>query len=365
MKTLNTPTAKRNLPGAGRFFVTAMVAIALFGCQKEMVNPVNAPAVVTTAINMGNLQVGDSKVILLQDNDHLRATSLRWGAAGNITYTVEAAAYGTNFVDLVELGTTDRTGMDITVKDLNKAALLMIPAGTNGMIELRVRANTGKAERVYTAPVALQVTTYQPYTEYELPNLMHVPGSYNDWKVECAPKIVNIHNDGVYEGFINFTTSYTQFLIVKDIAWNPLTTFYNIGNDKLGFKGNIFNNYSGTGAYQIKVNTNTNIWTCTKIATMGLNGTAVKNNPAKDPEMTLDAANMTWTLTTELAAGHFRIRANNSNTVNYGKTMVNGYLVPDTQGTDFTIADPGTYKIVLNLRLAGNYTCTIVRATAN
>ena len=366
MKTLNTPTAKRNLPGAGRFFVTAMVAITLFGCQKEMVTPINAPAVAApAAINMGNLQVADTKVVLLQGNDNLKATTLRWGAAANATYTVEAAAYGANFADLVELGTTDQAGMDINVKDLNKAALLMVPAGTNGTIELRVRANAGKADRAYTAPVALQVTTYQPYTEYQLPNLMNVPGTYNDWNVKCAPKIVNTRNDGEFEGFINFTDNYTQFLIVKDVTWNPLNTYYNIGNEKLGFKGNIFNNYGGAGAYQIKVNTNTNIWACTKIATMGLNGTAVKGNTDKDPEMVFDAATMTWTLTTELAAGNFRIRANNNNAVTYGKNMVNGYLVPDTKGTDFTVTNAGIYKIVLNLKIAGNYTCTVVRATAN
>jgi hypothetical protein len=366
MKTLNTPTAKRNHPQAGRLFFTAIVALFLFGCQKEMVNPVNAPAILVTApINMGNLQVADTKVVLLQGNENLKATTLRWEASANTSYTIEAAPYGANFTDMVELGTTDQTKIDLTVKDLNKAALLMVAAGTNGMIELRVKANMGKNDPAYTAPVALQVTTYQPYKEYELPNLMHVPGTYNDWNISCASKIVNTHNDGEYEGFINFTNNYTQFLLVKDVSWNPLTTYYNIGNDKLGFKGAIFNNYGGTGIYQIKVNTNTNNWYCNKISSFGLHGSAVKTNTEKDPEMSYDAANITWTATTELSAGNFRIRANNNDAVNYGKTMVNGYLVPDAKGADFTIANAGTYKIVLNLKLAGNYTCTVVRVNSN
>ena len=276
MKTLITPTAKRNLPGTGRIFVTAMVAFVLFGCQKEVVNPVSAPAAVTTQILAATLQVGDTKVNLLQGNENLKATTLRWTPAANATYTIEAAPYGDNFADIVEITTTAQAGIDISVKDLNKAALLMVPAGTTGKIELRVKASNGKINCGYTAPVALEVTTYLPYTEYTLPNLMHVPGSYNAWKVATAPAIVNLHNDGVYEGFINFITDYTQFLVVKDICWNPQTTYYNIGNGKLGFDGNIFNNYVGAGAYQIRVNSNNNTWACVKINNLGLNGSAVK-----------------------------------------------------------------------------------------
>jgi len=366
MRTIIIPTANRNLSGAGRFFITALVAFALFGCQKEVVNPANTPnAVVAAPINMGPLQIADSKIILLQGNENLKATSFHWTGAANNVYTVEADVLGNNFAEPVELGTTDQSGIDISVKDLNRIALLMIPAGTSGALELRVRANSGKIGYVYTPPTALQLTTYQPYTEYQLPQYMLVPGTYNDWNMTCAPRIVNTHNDGLYEGFINFTTSYTQFLFVKDVNWNPLNTFYNIGNDKIGFKGNIFNIYSGAGVYQLNINTNTNIWACTRINTLGLHGSAVKGNPAVDPAMTLDADKMTWSIVTDLSAGNFRIRANNSNDADYGKTMVNGYLVPDHNGADFTITNPGTYKIVINLKLAGNYTCTVVKTTVS
>lgn len=365
MKALITPTAKRNLPGTGRFFVTAMVAIALFGCQKEVVNPANTAAPVASQATVAALQLGDTKVNLLQGNENLKATTLRWTPAPNATYTVEAAPYGDNFADIVEIATTAQAGTDITVKDLNKAALLMVPAGTTGKIELRVRANNGKINCGYTEPVALEVTTYLPYTEYTLPNLMHVPGSYNAWKVATAPTIVNIHNDGVYEGFINFITDYTQFLVVKDISWNPLTTYYNIGNGKFGFDGNIFNNYVGAGAYQIKVNSNNNTWACVKINNWGLYGSAVKNETEADPQMTYDPKNLTWTINADLVPGNFRIRANNNDAVNFGKTMVNGYLVPDHNGADFTITNAGNYHIVLNLQLAGNYTCTVVKNAGN
>ena len=81
--------------------------------------------------------------------------------------------------------------------------------------------------------------------------------------------------------------------------------------------------------------------------------------------MTYDPANLTWTINADLVPGNFRIRANNNDAINFGKTMVNGYLVPDHNGADFTITNAGNYHIVLNLQLAGNYTCTVVKNAAN
>lgn len=367
MKSLIAPTENKNLAETGRIFLAGMIAFTLLACQKEMPNPMNtnATAVAAASARFGSFLIADSRITLLQGNENLRATTFCWAAAGNTTYTVEAAPYGDNFADMIELATTDQAGMDISVKDLNRVACQLIPAGQTGLIELRVRANTGKSDHIYSNATALQLTTYQQYTEYALPHYMHIPGNFQDWNMTDAPHIVNTNNDGAYEGYINFTNAYPQFLMVKDVAWNPLHTYYYIGNNKFGFNGTMFSIFGGAGVYQLKANTNTNTWTYNKINAWGIHGTAVKGNFANDPEMVYDEATMAWTINTELTAGNFRIRANNNDAISFGKTMADGYIVPDYKGADFIITNPGTYKIVLNLKLAGNYTCTVVRNPAN
>jgi hypothetical protein len=77
--------------------------------------------------------------------------------------------------------------------------------------------------------------------------------------------------------------------------------------------------------------------------------------------MIFDGTSGTWKITTQLQTGEFRIRANNSDTISFGKKITDGYIIPDYNGPSFKIDQPGNYSIVLNLHFAGNYFCSVIR----
>lgn len=372
MKQTTTQNAKRNRFFGAKNWLVVMVVMTSVACQKEMVTPaanhntlVAAP--VSTPVTFTKFTVAETSIILLQGNEQTKALTLRWepgtGAAGAI-YTIEAALNGTGFEDFVELGSTDQAGIDITVKNLNRQMLQLIPAGESRMINVRVRANKSTAAPVYTSANAIQVSTYQNYTEYGNTQTMHIPGCYNNWDVTTAPQIVDAANEGIYEGVLHFTTAFTQFLMVKADSWNASKTYYNIGAGKFGFGGNIFNFNTGAGVYFLRANTNTNTWICSKISTMGISGTAVTTT-GNDPVMSYNASTGTWSMNVDLAKGDFKFRANNTDAISFGKTVVNGFTVPDSKGGSFKIEKAGNYLVTLNLNLAGNYTCTLVRNSSN
>ncbi|MDP1764257.1 MAG: SusE domain-containing protein [Sediminibacterium sp.] len=363
MKLLLITPVKRNLPPVGKFILICMVSLFLFACQKEVVN--SETIIAASATNsVKNFQVSESGVKLLQGNENMSAIYLRWEAGTPNTYatfTIEAALSGANFSDIIELGTTDQKNITLSVKDFNHQMCRLIPTGATGTIELRIKAVFGKEVPAYSNAVALRVTTYQHFTEYNKTQIMYIPGNFQNWDVASAPKIITTENNGEYEGYVNFTNTYAQFLLVKSEKWDPVKTYTYIGAGKFGFGGSVFSIFGGAGIYLMKASTNTNTWNYTKINTWGINGTAVAAKGTTDPEMSYDAVTKTWNIQLDLVKGDFRIRANNTNAISYGNTVKDGYSVPDNKGENFIIEKAGHYNISLNLTLAGNYTCNLIK----
>lgn len=371
MKTLNiTPKMRTGLTG-GKWFLAFVLMTTLFACQKELVTPLPekmmaTPTVTTLPFTVQNFQVNTTDLTLLQGNEQIKALGIQWKAAGNntgVVYTLEAALTGNNTEDFIAIANTEMEGLDITVGAMNKMMCQLVPAGQTAMIDLRIRANAGNNAPVYGNAVALKVTTYLPYNEYDALNTLHVIGNFQNWVFGNATHLVNTQYDGIYEGFVNMDYQYPQFLMVRDEVWNLAHVFTNIGNGMFGFGGAYFNVKTGKGVYYLNANTNTNKWNLVKINTLGLYGTAVKNTT--DPVMVADPENMVYTVQTYMENGNFRIRANNENNLKIGKTMVDGYQVPDVDGTDFTIEKAGYYTVTANLRLAGNYQITVTKTIPN
>lgn len=368
MKTLTTKTGKMQLLGA-RMLTLATALLLFTACQKGVETPVNmaaVPAVTTSAAFIGGFRVFEPKVMMNQGNEDKTGINFSWNrtATDNLRdYTVEAAAEGTHFEAPVELGTTDGGQVSFQVKDLNRKMCKLIPAGTTGKVELRVKAYPvyGKATAVYSDAVALNVTTYLQYTEYAYPRYMKMPGNYQNWDLTTAPQLVSVNNDGEYEAYVNFGNNYPQFMFVKGTQWGKTNTFTHIGNSKFGFGGGVLAVFGGAGTYLVKASTNTNSWSYTKINNWGIHGTAVVANNGTDPVMSYDEANKAYVMGVNLQAGAFRFRANNNDAVTLGKEIKDGYDVPVAGGADFTVATAGYYNIYLKVDLAGNYACTVAR----
>lgn len=368
MKTLTTKTGKMQLLGA-RMLTLATALLLFTACQKGVETPVNmaaAPVAATSASFIGGFRVVEPKVIMNQGNEEKTGISFSWNrtATDNLRdYTIEAAAEGTYFEAPVELGTTNGGQVSFLVKDLNRKMCKLMPAGTTGKVELRVKAYPvyGKNTAVYSDAVALNVTTYLHYTEYTYPRYMKMPGNYQNWDLATAPQLVSVNNDGEYEGYVSFDKNYPQFMFVKGTQWETTNTFTHIGNNKFGFGGGVLAVFGGAGTYLVKASTNTNTWSYTKINNWGIHGTAVAANTGTDPVMSYDEASKAYVMGVNLQAGTFRFRANNNNAVTLGKEIKGGYEVPVAGGADFTVATAGYYNIYLKVDLAGNYACTVAK----
>ncbi len=356
MKTLTTLLKKMMLAG--------LVPMFFLACQKEVAERNAAPA---EKLVVTDLHMSESKLTLLQGNAVCRAITMNWVSNATVTanrvqYTIEAAIDGIGFEEKIELATTDAPSIQFKVSELNKMLSRLVLPGTTAMINVRVRAEAASRtmEPVYTESVALQVTTYLDYVEYSYPKFIKVPGNYQGWNLTTAPQIVATA-EGEYEGFLNFTTPYSQFLLVKGTQWSPANTYTNIGDSKFGFGGDILGVTEGAGTYLVKASTNTNKWNCVKINTWGIHGTAVPATGNADPVMSYDDVNKVYAIVLNLQKGTFRFRANNKEGVSMGYSMNNGYKVPNANGEAFTIEHAGVYELKLDLKLAGNYACTVVK----
>jgi hypothetical protein len=354
----------RLLPAGFRIgMMLKLVVFFLFfvACQKEMTAPVTTNNAAAVPAEVKNFRINKTNLVLLEGNADAAAVNMTWDAVNvpGVTYIVEAGAAGTGFEQKVEMGATDLAGLTLTVREMNQYLCQLVYVNNTARVEFRVRAQFPgvKAGDAFATPVAADVTTYRPFIEYNAPRMFRVPGTFQNWKVNTAPKIVDAAQNGVYEGYLNFDIPYTQFLLVKGEEWMNNNTYYNIGNNKFGFGGAIMAVY-GQGTYRLTANTNTNTWNYTKINNWAIAGNAVgaetDMKPGTDP--------LTWVITVNMNAGTFRFRANHTDAITMGQEAgaING--LPAYDGKDIVIRKAGVYTVTLDLRNAGNYAYTVQTA---
>jgi hypothetical protein len=311
---------------------------------------------------ISGFHISESRLVLLQGNAASKAVVFNWADAGpNDTYTIEADVSADFFSDPIELVSTKESSISFTVADFNKMMAELLYAGNTGKIDFRIRVDRRGAAPVFSAPTAMVVTTYQNFISYDGSRTFKVPGNYQGWNVAAAPKLIAAKTPGEYEGYINFVNPSPQVLLVKGNAtqWDDRSTYYYIGADMFGFGGSIMTVPGGSGIYLFKANTNTNRWSSVKINSWGIAGDAVC--ASSSPAMTDDDGDLAWSVTTDLAKGSFRIRANNSNAISFGHRPGDEPGVPSYDGEDMVVKRAGNYTIQLSLNVAGNYTYSIRR----
>lgn len=362
MKPLPTPN---RLLRAFVLSVGISSMLMLASCSKQASAPQDDKTTTFEIPKSITLKMSKSDVVLLAGNAGNSAVSLMWDSTPSLAmkgiFTVQAAIRGTNFDDPINVATTELPAYTFKVDELNNQVRRILQPGVPTMIDLRVVAQFSGNTTVISTPMALQVTAYQPYTPYAGSRVFRVPGNYQLWNVANAPKLVAQDASGTYEGYVNFNVKNPQFLLVKAATyWDPNGTYYNIGANKIGFNGNIFSLFTGSGAYRMKIDANTNIWTCTKVDNWGLTGSAVTCNTG-DLALDRSESGLTWKMTANLKKGSFHFRANGSDAIMLGHNNGTPVGVPDYGGADIRINADGNYTVVLNLEEAGNYNYSVQR----
>jgi hypothetical protein len=370
MYNANKTTASRFATFCKNVLISLSLSAVLFSCQKEACLPQQQPAMATKVSSSSQsplLQASTRNLQLLQVNADRTAISLNWGAfqAGSEEtqdYRIEAAMAGSRFTDWVEIASTSQLSIDIKAKDFNRQIRKLFVTGMAEDIILRVKYNKPNAAPAFSSGALLQVTTYHPTIEYDNANVFRIPGNFQNWKVDSAQKIISPKNDGEYEGYVNFTNPNSQFLMVKsDQAWRVLATYYYIGANKFGFGGTVFSVAGGAGIYKFNASTETRAWSCTKINSWNVHGTAITDDGKTDVDMLFNASNNTWEITGNFKNGSFIFRANKNNEIVFGHNATSEAGVPNYNGAKIEIAKTGNYTITLSLLSAGNYSYGIQR----
>ncbi len=176
--------------------------------------------------------------------------------------------------------------------------------------------------------------------------LLNVPGSYQDWKPENnATALASVAGDEKYDGYFWFEAG-TQFKFAKG-EWA-----FNWGDN--GADGSLEPDGANimvteAGFYRLTVDLSDPTmlsYTMTK-TDWGLIGSSTTNGWDSDINMSYDASENAWSITTNLVAGKIKFRANDGWDINLGDNEANGIL--EYGGSDIDISADGPYLIKLFL----------------
>lgn len=188
-----------------------------------------------------------------------------------------------------------------------------------------------------------------------------IPGNSNSWTPATAPALRSANFDGVYTGFANLDG---EFKFTKHRNWDDGE--YNYGNFTTlpafitqGGGSNL--NCTVSGFYMLKADVASGTLEATKIEKWGLIGSATAGGWNEDTDMTWNAGEGCWQVTTTLTDGEFKFRANADWGINLGGTVDD--LAQD--GANISVS-AGTYTVKLFAERTNNEKiyCTVTPAAA-
>jgi starch-binding outer membrane protein SusE/F len=345
-------------------FFFSVAALLLSSCKKDETRAVMSQSTAPT------LTASTVSPALLQANAASDAVTFTWGGSeygfpAAVNYTLQLSRKGTNWAaaSTTDINLSNNTSRKFTIGDLNRELLKFLPAGQANDVDVRVRAEISPSlAPVYSNVVTLRTTPYRDLITYEFPQALRIAGNHQGWTPGTAPKIVDRFASGTtgtgYEGYINFGNGGPEFKMVKGADWSA-GDFGSAGTGKLGNGGGNLT-LPSPGVYRIKANTQAMEWSYDKIDTWGIIGDATPGGWGGSTPLTMNADG-TYSITTQLEGGkEMKFRANNAWDINFGDNKNNGPdNVPDYGGDNIAIPSTGTYQIILDLTIAGNYNYTI------
>jgi len=309
-------------------------------------------------------QNSDVFVLNIEETSTNPAITISWDEADYqtpvvISYTVEFAPTGTNFVEPFNATVTNNTFLAMTISEFNSAvASIGFLPFTEASLDIRIKSDIGSQNELptYSDPITILVT---PYTT-DLPTIA-VPGNHQGWDPPTAPLLASFeYGNTEYEGYVWLDGEH------KFIAPNSSGAFEwgNIdwGDDgtdtgKLLEEDEVNIPVTVAGYYFIQADTDALTYSET-LYDWGIIGSATPDNWDSDQDMTYDPVSNTWTITLDLSAEEIKFRANDAWDWNYGDTGAEGLL--DLGGDNIVVTTGGNYTVVLDLSTPREYTYTLI-----
>ncbi|WP_158607122.1 SusE domain-containing protein [Pontibacter oryzae] len=341
--------------------ILCLFTLALFSCDKDEDRIIIQEGIAPS------LSTSKTSVVLNKDDAANKAITLNWtpaeyGYAAAVNYSIQYDVAGNNFASPSEIIIANATEKTLTVKELNAlAGKLKLPYETASDMQFRVKADISpEVAPVFSAPVTVSVVPYLDIIDYAS---LYVPGQYQSWKPELAPKISSLSDNGIYEGYVYMGSGIAKgFKFTSKPGWDG-TNYGADGATKLSTDGGAGNlKVSEPGFYLLKANTNALTWSALKTQ-WAVTGSATPkgwvNDNVTDHDMTYDEIRGVWTITLSLSEGEIKFRANDGWDLNYGDNKPADGFLDKSSNDNIKVAESGTYEIILDLRLPGYYSYTL------
>jgi len=335
----------------------ALLAFAVaWGCAEHVedvvisANP-DAPTITNPAS-------GASMVLVQEDGEPLVFSyePADFGYSAAVTYTLQMDAVGNNFENPADLGSSNGTTIELSHSDLNNRLLGRgFAAEEESEVEFRVRASVGAAVPAeYSEPITVVVTPYLAALTF--PRL-YVPGDYQGWNIGNENTIIyDANEDNVFEGYVHILGGSGEFKVAEQPDWG-----FNWGgeNGNLIWDGPNLMVNEPFGTFLLTVDLNNETYSIGTRRVWGLVGDATPGGWDTDTPLEFNAEENVLTLTTDLAAGEFKFRANNDWGHNYGDNGGDGILNAD--GANIVIEEAGNYTITMDWKVPGEISYTVTR----
>ncbi len=292
------------------------------------------------------------------DNVTIDWTAADYGNNETFSYNVQIALTGTDFTDIIT--TTSVSGLtysEVFMSINDKLIALGYTHEELVALEARVIASADGVE-----PATSNVSTFKFEVFDPLISYLYAPGDYQGWDPGSAPSLISPVSNGVYEGYIYFTSTGGMKFTTSPDWTNPDYGETGPGTIGLGMGGNI--TIPGMGYYYVVVNTNDGTWTATP-TTWGIIGSAVPPYDwSEDLDMTYDPETNSWSVVANLVAGEMKFRANDRWNLDFGDDEPDGNA--EYGGANIPITEDGEYLITLYLtpNQEGFYYYTVGPATS-
>jgi hypothetical protein len=337
------------------FFIILTAALLVTSCEKDKSGPFlneSAAVPVITAPTTG------TTMILTEANETQDLAKFTWtlpeyGFTAAVLYALQIDKAGNNFADAINVASTTKPEMTVTVGDFNMKILTIGGnAGELGNYQIRVKATINDSiPALISSAVALAVTPYEKVIIYPM---LYVPGDHNGWSADnAATGIYSAKSNNIYEGYMWFKDATTGFKLLKVPAWEEANTIGDpvsggaSGTLQIGsWGGNNITCNGGIGYYRIKANLPEKTYSWMK-TTWGIIGPGQAGGWDSDSNLTYDVVTDLWTATLNLTAGEIKFRANDAWTLNYGDDGGDRKL--EENGANIAVPSAGNYTVTLDL----------------
>jgi starch-binding outer membrane protein SusE/F len=325
------------------------MAPVLLSCEKDEDRAILGQGTPST------LTVSSTDLVLSRDQMADTVVTFQWlastfGYDAAVKYTLQFDT-ASSFATAKEVAVGGDLSKAYTVGDLNTLALSMgLPAGVSTPVQIRVKSEVGTSgTAVYSDAQTVNVNPFA------LSASLYVPGDHQGWNPAAADSVFSASGNGIFEGYVYFGSGSGKFKLTSHRDWDH-TNYGDGGAGKISTTGGDLS-VAPPGYYLLKVNTNDLTWSATK-TDWGLIGDATGSWDA-DKDLSYNAAEGVWEITTNLTPGAIKFRANDAWAINLGDSGADGSLEYD--GANINVTEAGNYTIALDLRVPGQYGYTVTK----